>query len=56
MEQNIKILFVDDDPEMRTLVSFILKRAGYEVELVESAAEAFQYLPIQPPTLFCQMS
>ncbi|HNO92992.1 MAG TPA: response regulator [Anaerolineales bacterium] len=51
MEQNIKILFVDDDPEMRTLVSFILKRAGYEVELVESAAEAFQYLTHSTPNL-----
>lgn len=51
IKQKIKVLFVDDDPEMRTLVGLILKRAGYEVELTGSADEALAYLSHTTPDL-----
>jgi CheY-like chemotaxis protein len=36
----IRILCVDDDPRINELNQVVLKRAGYEVEAVESPAEA----------------
>lgn len=46
-----KVLFVDDDQEMRTLVSFILKKAGYEVVLAGNAGEALSSLTHATPNL-----
>jgi two-component system response regulator HydG len=38
------ILVVDDEPSMRTTLSILLKRKGYQVSLAESGAEALQML------------
>jgi CheY-like chemotaxis protein len=43
------VLFVDDDREMRHLVSSILKRGGVEVALASTAAEALKYLETATP-------
>jgi len=40
------ILVVDDEPSMRTTLSILLKREGYQVSLAESGAEA---LPLLAP-------
>lgn len=37
------ILAVDDSPSIRTLVNFILERAGYDVVLAEDGQEALAY-------------
>ncbi len=50
-DRKIKILFVDDDHETRSLVNLILKRAGYEVELASSAKDTFTYLSTTTPDL-----
>jgi two-component system response regulator HydG len=41
-----RILVVDDEPSMRTTLSILLKREGYQVSLAESGAEA---LPLLAP-------
>jgi len=50
-KQKYKVLFVDDDHEMRTLVQLILTREGYQVELALGAAEALDYLSHSTPDL-----
>lgn len=35
-----KILAVDDSPSMRSMVSFTLKKAGYDIDLAEDGVEA----------------
>jgi len=39
-----RILVVDDEPSMRTTLSILLKREGYQVSLAESGAEALPML------------
>jgi two-component system alkaline phosphatase synthesis response regulator PhoP len=39
-----KIMVVDDEPDIRMVLSRILKKRGYEVELCESAEEAIEKL------------
>ena len=36
MENKLKLLVVDDEPEFRTLLKIILKKQGYEVDLAEN--------------------
>lgn len=45
------ILIVDDDPTVRTSLSFLLKRAGYEPECASSAAEALSIMQARTPEL-----
>ena len=40
----VRILVVDDEPDIRMVVSKILKKRGYDVELCESAEEALEKL------------
>ena len=47
-----KILVLDDDPMIRTLVSRILSRAGYEVTVVEHGEEALARIADERPALF----
>lgn len=37
------VLAVDDSPSMRSLVTFVLERAGYNVVLAEDGEEALEY-------------
>lgn len=39
-----RVLVVDDDPEVRTLMQDLLERRGFEVVVVDSGAEALGYL------------
>jgi two-component system nitrogen regulation response regulator NtrX len=43
-----KILIVDDDPAVRTVLSRILRGAGYQVEEAENAFQALDALDLQP--------
>lgn len=46
-----KILLIDDDPDVRTLVSTTLGRQGYEVETASGREEAFLKLAGTNPSL-----
>ncbi|MFT3774026.1 MAG: PAS domain S-box protein [Minicystis sp.] len=45
----LRVLVVDDEPDARGVIQFVLERAGAEVTAVESVAEAFAALAGQPP-------
>ena len=47
----LKILLVDDDPNIRELVNLYLKREGFEVEMASRGDEALQMFRISPPNL-----
>lgn len=42
MEQRVKILVVEDEPEVRVLVSAVLKQRGYEVLAASDGKEALK--------------
>ncbi len=44
MDTPKRILVVEDDAEMRTLLEDFLKEEGFEIELVSNGAEAFRKL------------
>lgn len=46
-----RILIVDDDPEVVKLFSFVLKRAGYEVEAALGGEIALHQARVNPPDL-----
>jgi DNA-binding response OmpR family regulator len=37
-----KILIIDDDPDVRTVMNILMKKQGYEVETASRKEEAFQ--------------
>lgn len=39
-----RILLIDDDPDIRTILNIFLKKQGFEVETASSKMEAFQKL------------
>lgn len=45
---NLRVLVVDDDPDARALVTFVMAQAGAAVIAVESAIEALQTLQSKP--------
>lgn len=47
----IRVLLVDDEPDARDLVSYVLEKCGAEVHLASSAAEAMTLLEGLTPTL-----
>ena len=49
--QGEHILFVDDDPVQRTVSSQLLKRLGYQVQVVSSGEEAVEYVRKHIPDL-----
>ncbi|MBH8553339.1 PAS domain S-box protein [Nostocaceae cyanobacterium CENA357] len=49
--KHTKILVVDDEPDIRDLVSFILQEYGVEVNTVTSAKEALEYLSQSLPDI-----
>ncbi len=51
-----RVLIVDDDDEVRTLMQDALERKGFEVIAVESGAEALGYLAHDtPPTILLDL-
>ena len=44
----LRVLVVDDEPEMRRLIATVLRGAGAAVVTADSASEAFQQLTAQP--------
>jgi len=46
-----RILIVDDDPEVVKLFSFVLKRAGYEIETALGGEVALHQIRQSPPDL-----
>lgn len=53
MSQNamLKILVVDDDPQIRKLLQLILQQAGFHVTAATNGAEAFKLATAHPPDL-----
>ncbi|OKH40500.1 hypothetical protein NIES2119_02480 [[Phormidium ambiguum] IAM M-71] len=52
----LKVLVVDDDPDSRDLVAFLLQEYGVEVIVVASALEALKILTTnQPDLLLCDI-
>ena len=49
--EGIKVLVVDDEPDARDLLDFILQKAGATVELAASTGEALELLQISRPDL-----
>ena len=39
-----KVLIIDDDPDVRTVMNVLMKKSGYEVETASGRAEAIQKL------------
>lgn len=46
-----KILLIDDDPDVRTVMASLLKREGYEVETAARREEALKKLEKETPSL-----
>ncbi|HVK96449.1 MAG TPA: response regulator [Flavisolibacter sp.] len=46
-----KILIIDDDPDIRTVISILLKKHNYEVQTAGTKAEAFQKIEQFPPSV-----
>lgn len=46
-----KILVIDDDPEVREIIGFLLERDGYDVETVEDADEGAKKINKSSPDL-----
>ena len=51
MITNSKILLVDDDPDLLNLLSIRLNASGYDVDTVNSAESALNYLDLERPQL-----
>lgn len=52
----LKVLVVDDDPDSRDLVAFLLEEYGIEVIVVASALEVLKTLAsVQPDILLCDI-
>jgi len=49
--EGIKVLVVDDEPDARDLLDFILQKAGATVELAASTEEALELLHISQPDI-----
>lgn len=48
---NMKILLVDDDPNIRQLVNLYLVKEGFEVDMAERGDEALKKVQASPPNL-----
>ena len=48
---NGKILVVEDDPDIRSILSRFLSRRGYVVKAAENGAEALELLAVEPVDL-----
>jgi CheY-like chemotaxis protein len=46
-----KILLIDDDPDIRTVMSKVLNKEGYEVQTAASREEALQKLSLEKPSV-----
>lgn len=46
-----RILVVDDEPEIVTLISYHLENAGYEISAAGSGAQAIEMATMEPPSL-----
>lgn len=45
------VLLVDDEPDARYLISSVLRREGYEVQLASDRAQAIQFVAERRPAL-----
>lgn len=50
-KEKSKILLVDDEPEIHTMLGKMLRKEGYEVESAYSAVEAFRFVELKKPDL-----
>ena len=56
MEQNKKILVIDDDPAIRKLITFNLKKNGFDVLEADGPGKAFEHLEkITPDLVLCDI-
>ena len=46
-----KILLIDDDPDIRTIINILLKKQGHEVETASRKDEAFEKLQLFKPSI-----
>ncbi len=49
MSRNIKILVVDDDPDLLLLTSEVVRRAGYEVLTASSGKDCIETMRREHP-------
>lgn len=47
----IKVLIIDDDPDIRTVMNILLKKNGFEVETASRREEALEILKDYDPSL-----
>jgi two-component system response regulator AtoC len=45
----VRVLVVDDDPDLRAFVRLALEAAGYDVEVAANGREALQFFADNPP-------
>ena len=46
-----RVLIIDDDPDVRTVMNIVMKKQGYEVETASGREEALQKLRSFQPTI-----
>ena len=47
----IKILVIDDDPDVRTVMSVLMKKQGYDVDTASTRTEAFEKIRSFQPSV-----
>ena len=47
----IKVLVIDDDPDVRTVMNILMKKQGYEVETASTKDEAFEKIKSFTPSV-----
>ena len=47
----IKVLVIDDDPDVRTVMNILMKKQGYEVETASTKDEAFEKIRSFQPSV-----
>jgi CheY-like chemotaxis protein len=51
------VLFIDDDPVYRELISAVLRKAGYDVDAVDGGEAALEHvLQLQPEVVVCDLA
>ncbi|MFQ5398261.1 MAG: response regulator [Anaerolineae bacterium] len=52
MKDIVRVLIIDDEPNLRTTLAMILRRAGYDVSVATCAGDVAQYLDDEKYDLF----
>ena len=55
MADNVKILVVDDDPDIRTVLTALLESKGYQVVTASDGQEGLDTLKAEKPNLIAHV-